>query len=406
MLMAAAVWSGCAAGVTRDPFAVTGTVAFLDGQVITNTGGEVEYWVEYGPSVAYGAETEHQSTTAEVNQPQSVFFLVTGLDRSTTHHYRVCASDSQQQGGPRCGEDRQFTTRNVDCGDTITADLRLSGDLDCDASQQSDGLFVGAAGIDINLAGHTVVGGVGAAVDNTAGYDDVTIRNGRVRSFGDSINLVGASRNRIHGVTAGAIGRDFESSTGIRIDGGADNVIQAGGMFGRNTGLSVTGSPRVLVDGSRATSKFGPAISIASDATRVRDNHLTSVIGEGVQVRGSGNRIRRNVTDGVSVGIIIGSGDDNVVAENQVTNSSSAFASADGILVDALAVGTLLRANTATANQGNGIKVDSPSTRLRDNVANDNGLFGIDAVAGVTDLGGNTASGNGNPLQCRNVFCQ
>jgi hypothetical protein len=26
-------------------------------------------------------------------------------------------------------------------------------------------------------------------------------------------------------------------------------------------------------------------------------------------------------------------------------------------------------------------------------------------VAGVTDLGGNTATGNGNPLQCRNVFC-
>ena len=31
--------------------------------------------------------------------------------------------------------------------------------------------------------------------------------------------------------------------------------------------------------------------------------------------------------------------------------------------------------------------------------------FGIDAVSGVVDLGGNTASGNGNPLQCRNVFC-
>jgi hypothetical protein len=30
----------------------------------------------------------------------------------------------------------------------------------------------------------------------------------------------------------------------------------------------------------------------------------------------------------------------------------------------------------------------------------------IDAAAGVTDLGGNVASGNGNPLQCRNVFCQ
>ena len=39
------------------------------------------------------------------------------------------------------------------------------------------------------------------------------------------------------------------------------------------------------------------------------------------------------------------------------------------------------------------------------NTASTNGDFGIDAAAGVTDLGGNTGSGNGNPLQCRNVFC-
>jgi parallel beta-helix repeat protein len=52
-----------------------------------------------------------------------------------------------------------------------------------------------------------------------------------------------------------------------------------------------------------------------------------------------------------------------------------------------------------------GIDVHGTGTRLRDNRADGNGDFGIDAVAGVTDLGGNTATGNGNPLQCRNVFC-
>src|SRR5207253_2284237 len=31
--------------------------------------------------------------------------------------------------------------------------------------------------------------------------------------------------------------------------------------------------------------------------------------------------------------------------------------------------------------------------------------FGIVAVLGVTDGGGNLANGNGNPLQCLNVFC-
>jgi hypothetical protein len=52
-----------------------------------------------------------------------------------------------------------------------------------------------------------------------------------------------------------------------------------------------------------------------------------------------------------------------------------------------------------------GIDVHGTGTRLRDNRADDNGDFGIDAVPGVTDLGGNTATGNGNPLQCRSVLC-
>jgi hypothetical protein len=49
--------------------------------------------------------------------------------------------------------------------------------------------------------------------------------------------------------------------------------------------------------------------------------------------------------------------------------------------------------------------VQGTETRITDNTADANGDFGIDAVAGVVDGGGNSASGNGNPLQCRNVAC-
>jgi hypothetical protein len=68
--------------------------------------------------------------------------------------------------------------------------------------------------------------------------------------------------------------------------------------------------------------------------------------------------------------------------------------------------GLLLADNLVTRNAGDGIEVQSTVAGLRDNRADDNGDFGIDAAAGVTDLGGNQASGNANPLQCRNVFCQ
>ena len=40
------------------------------------------------------------------------------------------------------------------------------------------------------------------------------------------------------------------------------------------------------------------------------------------------------------------------------------------------------------------------------NTAHDNIDLGIEAVPGVVDGGGNSASCNGNPLQCTNVFCE
>jgi hypothetical protein len=77
----------------------------------------------------------------------------------------------------------------------------------------------------------------------------------------------------------------------------------------------------------------------------------------------------------------------------------------DGIRVEPAASGTLLRANVTTRNGDDGIDVESPATTITANLANDNTDLGIEAVAGVTDGGGNRASGNGNPAQCVGVAC-
>ncbi len=47
-----------------------------------------------------------------------------------------------------------------------------------------------------------------------------------------------------------------------------------------------------------------------------------------------------------------------------------------------------------------------PGTTIARNKANNNADLGIEAVPGVTDGGGNKASGNGNPAQCVNVQCK
>jgi hypothetical protein len=411
LLLGTAVSTGCATGITSSPYGVAGTTAAVFGSVVTNAGGEVEYWVEYGTSTAYGSQTGHQTVTLPKNGQQSFILDISGLQRSTTYHYRVCARDSQQTGGSGCGEDGQLTTTNVDCGDTITADLRLSGDLDCLAAGRKDGPLVGADGVDIDLAGHRIRGR-NFALDNSGGFDDVTIRGGSLYSIGTALALDGASRNRINGVAAGLLEGPFvgpSTSTGISIHGGEANVVRHSALQGTSAGLSATDSPGLLVADSTGVAGAGSrgggaAVSINGSLARVLRNDFQASISVG----GSSNRIVGNRVRGVIYGIGLFGGNDNLVAENDVHDTTTLLFApdeGDGILVAAAAVGSRLRGNVVTSSYDDGIDVRSATTRLRDNRADDNTDFGIDAVEGVTDLGGNTASGNGNPLQCRNVFC-
>jgi parallel beta-helix repeat protein len=409
VLLGATLCAGCATGQTGSPDGVAGTAARVFGTVVSDSGGQVEYWVEYGTSTGYGSQSPHQTTTTQPNNPVAVLVRFGGLQRATTYHYRVCAQDSQQKGGPGCGEDKQFTTVNVDCGDTITADLHLSGDLDCIATGPADGPAVGADGIDIDLAGHTVRG-AGAALENS-GFDDVTIHHGTLYAFGTALEVTGASRNLIRFVSAGRLDDLFAPSTGtgVSIQGGEANVVRRSSLAGSNVGLRATGSPGLLVADSTAASGSGSrgggaAVSIQGDLARVLRNTFFA----GVFVDGSSNRFVNNDVRAIGFGIVVTQGHDNLVAENQVHDVGTLpfmTDAGDGIVVRAEAVGTRLRGNVATSNEDDGIDVRSATTKLRDNRADDNGDFGIDAVVGVTDLGGNTASGNGNPLQCRNVFC-
>jgi hypothetical protein len=52
VLVGAGLCSGCAVGTTGSPSNVTGTEAVVGGSVVSDVGGEVEYWVEYGPTTA------------------------------------------------------------------------------------------------------------------------------------------------------------------------------------------------------------------------------------------------------------------------------------------------------------------------------------------------------------------
>jgi hypothetical protein len=343
----------------------------------------------------------------------SIFPRIQGLQRATTYHFRVCAQDDSQQGGPRCGVDAHFTTQSAGCGDTVTTDIKLTGDLDCTSGP---GFVVGAAGVDINLARHSMIGGIFSGgggpigIDNNGGHDDLTVRNGTVGGFGSGIELKDASRNRILGVTSGAAGN------AVTIEGGEGNEIRASDLSGRSFGIHSTSSDGLTVADTTASGSFGDGLELRGDRARVVRNRFVRIsdtfpVATGLELVGNGARIADNhVGGGWSAGGILVSGSNNLLVGNQVTGATdpgfpdqpSSFG--DGIFVGPFSSGVTLRDNRADGNEGDGIDVRAAGVRLEGNAGFNNGGWGILAVPGVTDLGGNTAGGNGAG-QCRNVFC-
>jgi len=413
--------TGCATGLTGDPEIVSHQSATVAGQVVSDAGGQVEFWVQYGPTKAYGSESDHQTVATQQNTPTPVGATVDGLTRSTLYHYRLCAQDGSQRGGPGCGEDRTVKTQSFACGETVTTNIRLTGEVSCATNPVgAPGMVIGASAILVDMNGFAMtgpifVGGGGApAIDNSGGFDDVTIRDGHVGNFGDGIHLEDASRNHILNMDSSG------PQDGIDIRGGEGNEVRHSDIFGRNSGLVATDTTGLVVADSAASGAFGSGMVLSGLVgsrvvrTQVIAGGNPCCTSVGIAVAGNGNVIKDNRVGGWNAGNIrLGSGADNKLLDNEVFDGVFPFvepgaedSAGDGIFVGAFTAGTIVRANHAHGNDGDGIEVQGTETRIADNTADGNGDFGIDAVAGVIDGGGNMASGNGNPLQCRNVFCQ
>jgi hypothetical protein len=311
---------------------------------------------------------------------------------------------------------------HVACGDVITQDTTLDSDLlDC----PGDGVVIGASGITLDLAGHTI-DGTGAAeghhgVENS-GADNVRVVNGRIQQFqsGVSIRLGGA--NVVTGLTIANTGQavylEEASSTqvvGNQILGAAillfrtdsfnviarNSIVDAGtaiflvGFTGQepsdnvitdnlvrrgDTGIFVGGSRRTVVTGNRVVDGGGSGIAdVLSGFTRIEANEVLRT-GTGISVTGSGDSV--------------------------VTGNRSSGNDEDGVRVGGLPRRVTVVENVTNGNGDDGIDADESGVTITRNKANSNFDLGIEAVPGVTDGGGNKAHGNGNPAQCVNVACK
>jgi parallel beta-helix repeat protein len=294
---------------------------------------------------------------------------------------------------------------------------------------------------------------------NGEGYSGVTIKNGSVREFPEGgVYVTNTSHNSVQAMRAsksafGSDGVHLRGCVHCRIENSSASAYSVGFVVERSrdvqvvrselddnefAGVLVALSEDVRITGSSVTgSSDGDGIVVLAESHQVVIEHNSSsgnAAGVGIDgsdhIRVENNSLHDNRFVGVYVfdsdenlihqNSIVGNGDGeeggvhllsdeeqgatssgNVVSENELIRNDG-----DGILVDVGETQALIQGNRANKNTDDGIDVDSGSTTLTRNAANRNQDLGIDAVAGVVDGGGNKASGNGNPLQCTNVFCK
>jgi parallel beta-helix repeat protein len=329
----------------------------------------------------------------------------------------------------------------VRCGATLRKDTTLQSDLNCDGY----GLKIGAPGITVDLAGHSVTGQGVSILDQ--GYDNVTIKTGFIGVPNQGIIFEGVNGSVIrdvslsglqHGITL--TGSDHNWIVGNRLlsvwmtirNGSDSNIIRGNTVLSYEGFISIYNSSRNLVTKNVISNGMETGVSLSlADHSLVNDNDFTVTNGRGVSLNQSDdNEVSDNTMRGlpngdnpISVhGIDVTDSHRNLLLGNSFQDTTTAieivsgwantlrqnqglFSVADTFLVDADAVGTSLLGNWAHGGGGDGFDIRSPSSRLGNNTATYNTDLGIRAVAGVTDLGGNQAFGNQNAFQCLNVVC-
>ena len=329
------------------------------------------------------------------------------------------------------------------CGQTITHDTTLHADL---GPCPGDGLVIGADNVTLDLNGHSVTGpgwDQYVGIKDDLGHHGTVIENGEVHGFERQIVLDDTDYSRVSGITQccgsddGGIEvygshnliahNDVELTFDVIVSG-SKNRVRHNHVLSGNGGLIVSGRGNLVAANSERYGEGGVQVSGAGSV--IRENILRGGYDASLQVRDCRNvRVEGNflrnamrltgcrhaaVVDNIlrrspNEGIVIDGGSDSTLARNTVSVTIGSGISVIGGSVETAVRGNLAiragRTPWGTDPSSDGIHVDDPGTLIANNRANDNADYGIQAVPGAIDGGGNTASGNGNPSQCLNVVC-
>lgn len=354
------------------------------------------------------------------------------------------------------------------CGDTITTDITLHADLvDCpdngliigadDITLNLNGHTVDG---DDELIDPCPEDTCDIGIDDPVGHTGVRVVGGTITGFGFGVLLAGADGYTLSGVTAtdnifagflafdtthltvehsivtrNGLHTDFSGVAAFGVTDSAfahNHIVDNGdiGIFavdGMNrtkfidnrlagnpeAGMIVEGSGMTISGNHLAIQQDG--IIVDGDDNVVRGNHITGVpgchpdCGYGISFEGgAGNVIENNHVArtywGIRVDGFAGPATGTVIRRNVVRSAGE-----DGIIINREDAGpvddTLVAGNVVTRSGDDGIDVRAASTTLTRNQLVRSRDHAIEAVAGVTDGGGNHGVASGNPVQCTNIVC-
>jgi hypothetical protein len=297
---------------------------------------------------------------------------------------------------------------HVRCGEVITDSVKLDSDVVCPADFEGSALVIGADNITVDLHGFSVLASIHdadqTAISTDRPHRNVTLRNGSLAgvSWEATPLSVELSDSVLRDLNAEGLGGFYVS--------GDHNVIRNNHVFASFSGMGINGDFNRVLENDVSAAE-GTGISASGRGLELARNTVTLDRAYGFHDAISvGNfqdvHIHRNIVSAFSSdGIVIGSGTGALIDRNIAVHN------ANGILVSAQASEVVVSRNRADDNyssyleNGTGIRVDSASTVIERNTANNNFEYGIWAVPGVVDGGGNAASGNGI-ADCVNVACR
>src|ERR671915_1794720 len=219
----------------------------------------------------------------------------------------------------------------VFCGQVIKQSVKVKNDLaDC----LWDGLVVGASNITIDLDGHTIDGkGIAAGIRND-GYDNVTIKNGKIVEFDWGVMLnPGTEKNIVEQLD---IQQQQEAGIGLgHVPHPVDMLQPLPSPPPSSFDSKVLGN--IIRFNDIAANAVGIWLAFQTKETLIRENEINVNTSGGVVLeRSHGNRLEGNTIFGSSGAAVLFEGsNNNTVVSNDLSENGN------GVTIDVTRTGTV-----------------------------------------------------------------